>query len=153
MSDRAADERPGLAPAASAMHAAALEEIAPPTVLLDDRWNVLHVSPTASRFFQQSAGPLARRVTDLVRSELRDALHVLLLRASEQPSMQVSPVQDVRFDDTLRSVTMLAQRRPRPTGPPHVLLTFLDIGDTAQATPDRDDRGDANGSLSTRLRD
>ena len=143
----------GLAPAASAMHARALEEIAPPTVLLDDRWNVLHVSPTASRFFQQSAGPLARRVTDPVRSELRHALHVLLLRASEQPSMQVSAVQDVRFDDTRRTVTMLAQRRSRPTGPPHVLLTFLDMGDTTQATPNRDDWGDASGSLSTKLRD
>ena len=131
----------------------ALEEIAPPTVLLDDRWNVLHVSPTASRFFQQSAGPLARRVTDLVRSELRHALHVLLLRASEQPSMQVSALLDVRFDDTLRGVMMLAQRRSRPTGPPHVLLTFLDMGDTTQATADADDRGGVNASLSTKLRD
>src|SRR4029079_8796526 len=75
----------GLAPTASAMHARALEEIAPPTVLLDDRWNVLQVSPTASRFFQQNAGPPATRVTDLVRSELRHALHALLLRASERP--------------------------------------------------------------------
>jgi len=153
MSDRAADERPGHAPAASAMHARALEEIAPPTVLLDDRWNVLHVSPTASRFFQQSAGPLARRVTDLVRSELRHALHVLLLRASEQPSMQVSALQNVRFDDTLRGVTLLAQRRSRPIGPPHVLLTFLDMGDTTQATLADDGLGDADGSLSTKLRD
>ena len=141
------------APTASAMHARALEEIAPPTVLLDDRWNVLHVSPTASRFFQQGAGPLARRVTDLVRSELRHALHVLLLRASDQPSMQVSALLHVRFDDTLRGVMMLAQRRSRPTGPPHVLLTFLDMGDTTEGTADADDRGDANASLSTKLRD
>jgi PAS domain-containing protein len=146
-------EPAGFAPTASAMHARALEEITPPTALLDDRWNVLHVSPTASRFFQQSAGLLARRVTDLVRSELRHALHVLLLRASEQPSMQVSALQSVRFDDTLRSVKMLAQRRARPTGLPQVLLTFLDMGETTQAAADCDDRVDANGSLSTKLRE
>jgi len=141
----------GLAPTASAMHARALEEIAPPTVLLDDRWNVLHVSPTASRFFQQNAGPPATRVTDLVRSELRHALHALLLRASERPAMQVSAPLDVRFDDILRSVTMMAQRRS--AGPPHVLLTFLDMGDTTQTAVDGDDRADANGILSTKLRD
>jgi signal transduction histidine kinase len=145
-------ERPAFpAPAASEVHAKALEEIAPPTVLIDDRWNVMHVSPTASRFFQQGAGPLAKRVTDLVRPELRHALHVLLLGAFEQSSMQVSPPLSVRFDDAIRGVTMLAQRRLRTSGPPDALLTFLDMGDAAPTTADH--RADANASLTTKLRD
>src|SRR5262249_44823169 len=57
------------------VHLAALEAAVPPSVMIDQRWNVLHVSPSASRFFQQSGGPLAQRITDLVRPELRDDLH------------------------------------------------------------------------------
>jgi signal transduction histidine kinase len=144
---RAAGERPAVS-RPSEMHAEALEEIAPPTVLLDGRWNVLHMSATVSRFFEQSAGPLAVRVTDLVRPELRHPLHVLLLRAAGQSSPQVSPFVVVRFEHTSRVVAMVAQPRPRPDRPPHVLLTFLDMGETARAGPDQ--AGDPTVSASLR---
>ena len=89
----AAAPRP--APAApverSEIHLAALEQMAPPTVVVDDRWNVVHVSPTAARFFQQSAGALARRLTDLVRPEIRDEMHGLLQRAMDSTAPQLSP--------------------------------------------------------------
>jgi two-component system, chemotaxis family, CheB/CheR fusion protein len=44
------------------IHVAALEQVAPPSVVVDSRWNVLHLSASASRFFQQGgrrAGPAA----------------------------------------------------------------------------------------------
>ena len=147
---RAAGERPAVS-RPSEMHAEALEEIAPPTVLLDSRWNVLHMSATASRFFEQSAGTLAIRVTDLVRPELRHPLHVLLLRAAGQSSPQVSPFVVVRFEHTSRLVAMMAQQRPRPDRPPHVLLTFLDMGETAKVGPDQAGDLTVNASLRASL--
>src|SRR5262249_28285633 len=69
---------------AAEVHLAALETAAPPSVLIDERWNLLHLSPSAPRFLQQSGGPPARQITELVRPELRDDLHALLHRAGEQ---------------------------------------------------------------------
>jgi len=118
-------------PAASDVHAEALEAMAPPTALLDERWNVLHLSSTASRFLQQGAGPLARRATDLIRSELRQSLHALLLRVSEESAPRVSPSVVVQFDDGARRVALLAQQRTRANGARDMLLTFLDLGEVA----------------------
>src|SRR4029079_652203 len=45
---------------AASIHGETLEAIGPPSIVIDDRWSVVHVSASAARFFQQSAGPLAR---------------------------------------------------------------------------------------------
>ncbi len=107
------------------MHLATLEQIAPPSVLIDDRGNVVHLSPTVSRFFQQSGGPPARRVTDLVRPELRDDLHSLINRAMEGPEPQLSAFVPVDFDGWPHLV------QQRPAGKDlreQLLVTFLDGG-------------------------
>jgi two-component system CheB/CheR fusion protein len=111
------------------LHLAALEQAAPPSVLVDDRGNVSHISPSAARFFQQGAGPPARQLADLVRPELRDELHGLISRAMEHPEPQLSPFLAVAFDGTAHQVAILAQQRPatRETRE-QVLVTFLDVG-------------------------
>jgi two-component system CheB/CheR fusion protein len=152
----AGDERRPTPSATSAeLHGDALEELASPTVLLDERWNVLHLSSSAARFFQQGAGPLARRVTELVRMELRDELHALLLRASDERSAHLSPFVPVRFDSESRRVAMLAQRRTRVgASRSDVLLTFLEAGDTTGMSPGGPEPGDTPvATLSTRLHD
>lgn len=111
------------------MHLAALEQTAPPSVLTDDRGNVVHLSPTVARFFQQSGGPPARRVTDLVRPELRDDLHALINRAMEGPEPRLSAFLPVAFDGASHQVAMLVQQRPVGEDPrEQLLITFLDAG-------------------------
>ena len=105
-------------------------------LVVDERWNVLHLSPSASRFFQQSGGPLARRVTDLVRPELRDELHVLLHRAIERRGR--SSRRSSRCASTAAShrVAVLAQQRPQAEhGRRDVLVTFLDLGEATREAP------------------
>jgi two-component system CheB/CheR fusion protein len=114
---------------AAEAHVEAIEEVAPPSLLVDDRWNVLHLSPLAARFLQQSAGPLARRVTDLVRTELRDELHVALHHAFERSEAVLSQFVNVAFNGTAHRVAVLVQKRPVKRGArPQVLVTFLDSG-------------------------
>ncbi len=112
----------------SEMHLAAIEQVAPPSVVIDDRWNVVHVSPSAARFFQQSAGPPARRVIDLVRPDLREELHTLITRAADQSTPQLSPFIAVTFNGTPHQVAILAHRRPQDPRGSHFLITFLDGG-------------------------
>ena len=124
------EERVPSRPMGAEVHAAALEEVAPPSVLVDMRWNVLHLSPSASRFFGQAAGPLARRLTDSVRPELREEVYAVLQHAVERPSPQLTPFVSVAFNGAPHKVAALAQQHVhKEDGSRQVLVTFLDAGE------------------------
>ena len=123
--------RPTSRTTAAELHMAALEESAPPTAVVDERWNVLHISPSAARFFQQSGGSPTNRLTELVRPELRDEMHALLHRVMESrdPS-QLSDVVPVQFNGAPHRVVLVAHRRTRPQDTrTDILVTFLDAGE------------------------
>ena len=137
------------------IHLSALEQAAPPSVVIDDRWNVLHVSPTAGRFFQQSGGALARRLTDLVRPEIRDEMHALLQRATDDPVPHLSGFFPVLFRDTPHRMALLVQQRPQgDDGRRDLLVTFLDAGTALSetATGDQQPSNELVRSLREKLR-
>jgi two-component system CheB/CheR fusion protein len=68
----------------AAAHRRAIEQIAPPSILVDEAHRVLHLSDNAGRYLLPSGGPLTADVTDLVRPELRFELRSALHRAFEQ---------------------------------------------------------------------
>src|SRR5499427_6663847 len=68
----------------AAAHRRAIEQIAPPSILVDEVHRVVHLSDTAGRYFLPSGGPLSADVTELVRPELRFELRSALHRAFEQ---------------------------------------------------------------------
>ena len=130
--NRGGEARPLPRSAPAEIHIAALEHVAPPSVVADAQWNVLHVSASASRFFQQTGGPLARRLTDLVRPELRDDLHAVLHRALDGLVPQLSPFVPVTFNGAPHRVAVLVQRHTQATdGQLYFLVTFLDAGAAA----------------------
>ncbi len=125
---------------AAELHMAALEEVGPPSVLVDERWNVLHISPTAARFFQQGGGPVTHNITRLVRPELRDELHALLLRALESRESQASSFIAVTFNGAPHQVAVVVQERANSQNAGRQLLvTFLDAGKIAdQPVPEQE---------------
>ncbi len=135
--------KPGPAPRAAAgqqaaeIHLEALEKLAPPSLVIDEHWNVLHLSGTAARFLQQRGGMLARAVTELVRPELRDELHAVLHRALEEPGQQLSRFVPVSFNGSPHDVGLLAQWRRHSDGVrAYALVTFLEAGlATGEAPP------------------
>src|SRR5581483_855988 len=66
------------------MHRRALEQVAPPSMLVDEAHCVLHLSERAGRFVMPSGGTLSSDAVDLVRPELRFELRSALNRAFEQ---------------------------------------------------------------------
>lgn len=134
------DQRPNARPAAAELHVAALETASPPSILVDDRWNVLHLSPTSARFLQQAGGVPARRLTDQVRPELRDEVHAVLHRALEDPAPHLSPAVAVAFNGAPHHVVVIAQRHaPGGEGRTLILVTFLDTGE-ARELPSQDEQ-------------
>jgi len=65
-------------------HRRAIELIAPPSVLIDDTYRVLHLSDNAGRYLLPSGGPLSADVAELVRPELRFEMRSALSRAFDQ---------------------------------------------------------------------
>lgn len=136
------------------IHLSTLEELAPPSLIVDERWNVLHLSPTVARFLQQSGGPLTQRVTDLVRPELRDELHGLLHGVSDQPAAQSSLFVAVSFNGSPHRVAMVAQQRfSKPGIERHILITFLDGGEVGhEPTLEQEPTNELVRSLREKLR-
>jgi two-component system, chemotaxis family, CheB/CheR fusion protein len=133
-------------------HLEALEELAPPSVLVDEHWNVEHLSETAGRYLQPRGGPPTQTITDLVRSELLDELRSGLHKAFELGEACLSRFVPVHFNGTPQLVGVLVQPRLRAEGrEPQVLVTFLEAGkaDSEQTPP----RNESNDSFVLSLRD
>jgi two-component system CheB/CheR fusion protein len=68
----------------AAAHRNALEQIAPPSILVDETHRVLHLSENVGQYLLPSGGPLSADVADLVRPELRFEMRSGLHRAFER---------------------------------------------------------------------
>src|SRR5205085_12097942 len=55
----------------AARHRRAIEQVAPPSMLIDETHRVVHLSENVGRFMLPSGGPLSGDAVDLVRPELR----------------------------------------------------------------------------------
>jgi two-component system, chemotaxis family, CheB/CheR fusion protein len=72
---------PSMAMSEVAAHRRALEQVAPPSILVDASHQILHLSENAGRYIQPIGGPLTGDIVDLVRPEFRAELRAALHRA------------------------------------------------------------------------
>jgi two-component system CheB/CheR fusion protein len=133
------------------VHMQALEEVAPPTILVDEHWNIEHLSETAGRFLQPRGGPPTQTLMELVRPELVEELRACLHRAFELREPCLSAFVPVRFNGTTKLVAVLVQPRARNDRGEDALVTFLDAGGAEGAVPD--ERGQSTDTLVLSLRD
>lgn len=117
---------------AAEVHLAALEELAPPSVLVNDHWNVEHLSETAGRFLQPRGGAPTDAIAELIRPELLDELRAALHHAFESHTSYLSRFVSVQFNGTPKLVGVLAQPRTGVDGRrDRALVIFLEGGDAA----------------------
>jgi two-component system CheB/CheR fusion protein len=96
-------------------HAKAVEASAPPSVLINDRYAVLHVSETAGRYLIQPSGPITTELLKLVRPELQLELRTALLRVFEDHKAILTPPVPVQFNGQPHPVVMSIKPRTRTT--------------------------------------
>lgn len=123
---RAAQSDGAAAPAH--LHAAALEKAAPPSVLVDDAQQILHLSPNAGRYILHSAGTFSGKLTAVVRSELRLDLKVALDRALEGQMPSMTRPVPVGFDGDARRVALQVAPVGDEGSGARALVLFLDAG-------------------------
>ena len=116
----------------AAKHQRALEQIAPPTMLVDANFQIVHMSENAGRFVQPSAGQMRNDVTELVRPELRFDLRAGLHRAFERNQQSLSLPIPVRFNGTPHRVYLQVKpTAPDDDGPRRAVVFFIE-GDAVE---------------------
>lgn len=97
------------APREAGVHREALERLAPPSILVDDSYRIVHLSEQAGRYLQPSGGTLANDVTELAREELRFDIRAALHSAFARNEPSLSGPIAVRFNGSARRVYLQAR--------------------------------------------
>jgi two-component system, chemotaxis family, CheB/CheR fusion protein len=92
------------------VHREALERLAPPSIIVDASYRVMHLSEHAGRYLQPSAGTLTNDVTELAREELRFDIRAALNQVFAHNESSLSGPIGVRFNGSARRVYL--QVRP-----------------------------------------
>jgi len=124
---------PSVALSEATLHRRVLEEVAPPSILVDDMHRVIHLSENAGRYLQPSGGSLSGDVVDLSRPELRFELRSALHRFFEQRRPTLSLPIMVRFNGAPHRVHLQVAGATGATEAPRALVMFIEgeaIGET-----------------------
>jgi two-component system, chemotaxis family, CheB/CheR fusion protein len=127
---------PTVALGEAAMHRRAIEQAAPPSMLIDESNRVVHLSENAGRFMMPSGGPLSGDAVDLVRPELRFELRSALNRAFEQRESTLSLPILVRFNGSPHRVHLLVNPvagNNQESEPRHAIAIFIE-GEAVEET-------------------
>lgn len=91
------------------VHLRLLEHLAPPSILVDGEYDVVHLSPSAGRFLQYSGGEPSRNLLRAVNPSLRIELRAALYQAAQNKApVDVSPVQvEIHGEQALISVRVM----------------------------------------------
>ncbi len=110
---------------AGLLHDKLLEDLAPPSILVDEQHIALHLSETAGHYLLAPKGPLTTDITLLVRPELQSELRTALYRAFERGESSLSPLISVQFNGTAHSVALLVRPQLRE-GKRWALVMFIE---------------------------
>jgi two-component system, chemotaxis family, CheB/CheR fusion protein len=123
-------------------HRLGLEQLGPPSMLVDEGHRIVNLSETVGRFLLQPAGSPTNVAEDLVRPELRLDLQTGLHRAFEQNEPTLSLPISVRFNGTPRQVSLQVRPFLRDEASRSALVFFMEGGaapSVPRQAPEQDD--------------
>lgn len=116
------------------LHLRLLEELAPPSILVDSEYEIVHLSPSAGRFLQFTGGEPSRNLLRSVNSALRIELRAALLEAGQ--TRKTSEVPDLPIE--LDGEALVLRLSVTPVGEPgaDLYIVLLDSRPAAVQTPE-----------------
>ncbi|MBJ6726453.1 PAS domain S-box protein [Geomesophilobacter sediminis] len=108
--------------AASIIEKVLLERYAPPSVVVDDKYGVVHVSGRVSRFLEIPEGELTRDVLKMAREELRPLLRAAIFKAFADQRETV--LRGVQLADGAEAVNLVVQPLPGTGAAAQALVIF-----------------------------
>jgi two-component system CheB/CheR fusion protein len=105
------------------LHLKLIDRIAPPSLLIDGDYNIIHLSESAGRFLQFTGGEPSMNLLRVVNPSLRLDLRAALFRASQ--SGAPAEISDILFEvDGVLNKTDIAVTPARDLAPDLLLVTF-----------------------------
>jgi two-component system, chemotaxis family, CheB/CheR fusion protein len=112
----------------STEHRQALEQLSPPSMLVDEAHRIVNLSENAGRYVLPPGGPVSNLVADVVRPELRLDVQAALHRAFEQNEPTVTLPIPVQFNGTARQVSLHVRPYHRDGAARSAIILFLEGG-------------------------
>jgi two-component system, chemotaxis family, CheB/CheR fusion protein len=100
----AREAQPALRSTYSQLHQRLLERYAPPSVVVNEDYDILHISERAGKFMQIQGGELSTNLLTLVRPELRLELRAALYQAAHKKADAESHAVAIEVDDETKVI-------------------------------------------------
>lgn len=115
-----------------ALHQEVVEQYAPPSVLINEDFNIVHLSRHAGRYLHQPGGEPTHSILQRIRPALRTELTTALYGAFERdrPS-RTKPIR-VQLDGEQRRVSMSVHPATNPDLAGFVLIVFIETEDVVE---------------------
>jgi len=114
------------------LHQRLLEQFAPPSVVVNEDYDIVHVSDSAGRYLKVTGGEPTNNLLKLIRPELRVELRTALYQAVQKRSETETTALHVQVDDgssvNLRVTVRPVLREQDPTRG-FILVLFQETGD------------------------
>jgi PAS domain S-box-containing protein len=88
------------------LHLRLLEQYAPPSIVINEEYEIVHVSDRAANYLQFTGGELSQNLLRLVRQELRLELRSALYQAMQQKTAVEAKGLRVKLEDRVETINM-----------------------------------------------
>jgi PAS domain S-box-containing protein len=118
----------------SDLHQRLLEQYAPPSVILNENYDVMHISEKAGKFMQVAGGEPSNNILKLIKPELRLEMRTALYRAMQkQTNIEVKNLSvKTNGDNELINLHVRPVLRPNDTARGFILILFEPSQDKAE---------------------
>lgn len=117
------------------LHQVLVEQYAPPSVLINEAHDVVHVSEHAGRFLRISGGEPSRNLLKLVHPDLRLDLRAAIITASREERETETRRIPIKLDSEIKTVKIIVRLLKQTEILRSYLLVLFDEGETTAAAP------------------
>jgi PAS domain S-box-containing protein len=109
----------------SDLHLRLLEQYAPPSIIVNEEYDIIHISDRAGRYLQFTGGEISQSLLRLVRQELRLELRSALYQAMQQKAAVEAKELTVKLDDRIETINIHVKPVLREEDPARGLILVL----------------------------
>lgn len=91
------------------LHLQLLEQYAPPSILINEDYDVVHLSESAGRYLQMAGGDITRNIMRLIHPPLRPELRTALYQASQRKAAVESGSLEVPLTERIETVNIIVR--------------------------------------------
>jgi two-component system CheB/CheR fusion protein len=119
------------------LHQQMLEQYAPPSLIVNEEYEILHISERAGRYLQVPGGSPSQNLLSLIRQELRLDLRSALYQATQQQIAVDSHILQVAIDDLTENIIIQVRPVLRQGDPARgfILIIFEQVKEDSHAQP------------------